>query len=343
MTSKYNPILKIKGIDQSIGLDCSGANINYLSHAHSDHLFNLNGKKVICSEITADLANIEQEKILDYKQFSNLKLYNSGHILGSTQLKLSTEEFGELNYTADFKLRDGLTTKGAQIVECDCLIVDGTYGAYDVKFKEPEQIFLEMKRWAIQNKNCNIVWGAYRIGKAQEIIKFLNEYLNVVPIVSKEISKICQIYKRYGIKLEYIDASEEEARKILNGQFHAVLEFNHLKEEFLYELTKIHRKKTLGALVTGWAEIYKKETNNIKMFGLSDHADFEQILQYCKESNAKEVYVAFGENKKTAKRLKNQNINAKAIEEFKIKKEEKVVSASIGKKQQLKQLTLDLF
>ncbi|MFN3909841.1 MAG: hypothetical protein ACK4J0_01235 [Candidatus Anstonellaceae archaeon] len=290
-----------------------------MSHAHSDHLFSPNGKKIICSDLTAKLARITPDKILQKPAY--VKLYNSGHIFGSTQLKITSSEFGEIVYTGDLKLRDGLTTKAAEIVQTDTLIIDGTYGAYDIKFEEPIEIFEEMKKWSLKNKEFNQIFGGYRIGKAQELIKFLNEYLSVTPIVSKGIASISQIYKENGIKLEYVIAGSDEANEIIKDNFYAVLEYNSLTEELLRKLTEVYGRKTIGALATGWAKIYRKK--NIEMFALSDHLDFNQMIEYCQCSNAKKIFVAFGDNRKTALRLKKQlheNIEIFPIQEIENKK-----------------------
>ncbi|MEM3362081.1 MAG: MBL fold metallo-hydrolase [Candidatus Anstonellaceae archaeon] len=324
--------LKINGTQFTIGLDNSEGDINYLSHAHADHLFSFK-KKVVCSPTTALLAEIKEE-LVEFNFKKEIKLYNAGHIIGSTQIKLTTEEFGEVVYSGDLKLRDGLTTKAAEIVECDTLIIDGTYGAYDIKFREL-QTYQEMKKWAEENKNCNIIWGGYKIGKAQEIIKFLNDYLNISPLVSKEIASVCKIYQKEGIKLDYIELQSQEAKEILKGQFHAVLDFQKVNDRFIENLNRIYKNKTLGALATGWAYLYQKKSNFIKMFGLSDHADFSEILQYCQQSGAKRVFVAFGENTKTVARLKKHNIKAYPIEELK--------SQPQAKKHQSEQLKLNLF
>ncbi|MDE1798351.1 MAG: hypothetical protein KGH63_03015, partial [Candidatus Micrarchaeota archaeon] len=135
-----------------------------------------------------------------------IELHPAGHILGATQLVGQSPAHGRLAYTGDFKLRDGLTVKGAQIVECETLVAECTYGDPAVSFPPAGQVWEDMERWSRQNQDSIQLWGGYATGKAQEIVKFLNDYLGVEPIVSGRLAQVCAAYGAHGVKLRYLEA-----------------------------------------------------------------------------------------------------------------------------------------
>ncbi|MFA5108279.1 MAG: MBL fold metallo-hydrolase RNA specificity domain-containing protein [Candidatus Micrarchaeia archaeon] len=318
------------------GLDVLGGEINYISHAHTDHSYALKAKApIFCSDITSQILGIEyneNEKIKEKtehlesnskKQKSapvripipkNFKFADAGHILGSTQLEAQTDEFGKLVYTGDFKLRDGLTLKSAKVLECDTLICECTYGTPEAKFPKPEEVYENMQKWSKQNSNSIQLWGGYSTGKAQELIKFLNDYTNTTPIVPPQISQICAHYKRNGVKLEWLDSTSSEAQEQMRCAFCAVFPPHQLNKKFAWQIASAHKRTTKVAVATGWTGFRKISAD--ASFPLSDHADFGEIYDYALSSNAKKVFLVHGENTYTAKKLKEKGINAFAIDQI---------------------------
>lgn len=328
---------------KKIGLDVKGGELNYISHSHTDHSYALKDTApIFCSDTTASLLNLEygnsnqnnsqttqkpqiskntsflsssKTKKSTPKRISipkDFQLINAGHILGSTQLITNTQEFGKLLYTGDFKLTDGLTTKGAQIQDCDTLIMECTYGNPQVAFPNPKEVYEQMHKWHKQNKSNIQLWGGYATGKAQELIKFLNKYADQIPIVPPKVAEISQKYTQNGVKLNFISSDTQEAKEIMRDEFTAVFPPHQLTPSFAWQIASAHKKRTKVAIATGWTGL-RRSSADIS-FPLSDHADFSQILKYAKESNAKNVYLAHGKNEHTAKKLIENKINAISIE-----------------------------
>ncbi|MEM2175072.1 MAG: MBL fold metallo-hydrolase [Candidatus Micrarchaeia archaeon] len=274
-------IIKVNSLE--IGIEKNAGDFVYISHAHKDHLVQTK-KPIIASKETIDFIKENKnskdcKQIEQIEQIDGITLFNSGHLLGSTQIEISNGE--KIVYTGDFKLRDGFTTKGAEILECDRLFIDCTYSEPIFSFPEREEIENDVMSWIEKEISLGnrIVLGAYKIGKAQEVIKLLNKN-GIVPVVSDEIEKICKIYEKYGIDLK---------RKKTNGEdFEDFEDF----EVGVFELHKIKEFENFSrAVFTGWAMKYKF---NVKAFPLSDHADFFEVIYYIKESKAKEVYCING-------------------------------------------------
>jgi putative mRNA 3-end processing factor len=260
---------KVIGIEQA-----NDADIVYISHAHSDHITNTK-KEIFSSEKTYKLLKARGLNGNGFvERLENVSLFPSGHILGSTQIRIENKDCITV-YTGDFKLRDGFTTNGGEILECDKLYIDCTFSEPIFIFPEKEEIEAEIIEWIDKEKKSgrNIIIGAYSVGKAQEVIKLLNEN-SIIPVVSEKIDKICSVYDESGIKLNRTIGMNDG----FDEYFVGVVE--------LGEINSFKKENFSLALVTGWAMKYKF---GIKAFPLSDHAGFYEIIKYIKESKAKEV------------------------------------------------------
>src|ERR1700724_4018553 len=103
----------------------------FVSHAHSDHI--APHEEIVLSERTARLLQArmpgtrtehvlpfgEQRRVHDV----DLTLLPAGHIFGSAQLLLATED-EILLYTGEFKLRHGKSAEPAEFRQADILIME---------------------------------------------------------------------------------------------------------------------------------------------------------------------------------------------------------------------------
>lgn len=290
----------LKSNEITIALDNPNGDVSFLSHAHKDHSAGMQKqKKIIASNETLELAELEQSR--NWKPETehgtlNCKLLPAGHILGSRQLLL--EEDGKTTvYTGDISLRENIFGHKAEIPKCDRLIMEATYGSDPIyKFPDHEDVYSQINSFIRSNDSSNIIFGAYEIGKAQEMIKILNERCGVVPVVTKNIESVSLVYERFGIKLDRLAIGSEEAEEVMNKRFVALVPMRHAKRYFAYKLAKAFGKPTLCAAVSGWALTRRYDSD--AAFPLSDHADFHELKQYIEESGAKEIEFFCGDGRK---------------------------------------------
>jgi putative mRNA 3-end processing factor len=297
-----------------ISLDGCGRINCFVSHAHSDHVAALraDGKRILASDETLALAGYRGASTAFSCDGVKLKLLNSGHILGSRQLRaeLDGESFV---YTGDFKLQDSLTTKGAEVEKCDVLLIESTYGSPEMVFPERDFVYSCMARWVKSNldRGAIVVLGGYSIGKAQELIKFANDYLNIAPMVESNIERACGVYGEFGVKLDRIPVKTDEAEGIMEGSFLAITTPNAANREFCGKLENLYRRKVVCAVASGWALRYAYSAD--RAFPLSDHADFNQLVEYVERSSPKRVYCTHGETVRLASELRKRGYNAHAL------------------------------
>ncbi|MBI5051580.1 hypothetical protein HZC08_02360, partial [Candidatus Micrarchaeota archaeon] len=149
----------------TIAFDHAHGDVSFVSHAHSDHLNGLKNKKqkkLILSDETFELAGLFGEKI----SLNSVKTFPAGHILGAQQIRVEEDDQVTV-YTGDICTHNTVITKGAEILPCDRLILDATYGHPDYKFPPYEEVCAEIAKWfkSTLDSGQNAIIGAYELGK----------------------------------------------------------------------------------------------------------------------------------------------------------------------------------
>lgn len=290
-----------------------------ITHAHSDHvnlgketsfLMSNETKKLVETRhgFGFNLNGIPFGKKIQHDGFE-LSLHNSGHILGSSQVLIEGEK--TIAITSDFKLQKSILLNPAKVLKSEILVIESTFGLPSFAFPKRETVYDEMASWIKKSiaQGEFVVLAGYSLGKAQELTAIANKYCNEIPLVHETIFKNNKAYEELGIDL---------------GKF---LELNHnLKESnvlimppslvspnLLQVLEYSLQRKVASAFATGWH--YRSFYD--KIFHLSDHSDFNNLMQYVKESNPKMVLTNHGYAKEFAgfiqRRLK---IPAKPLNEI---------------------------
>jgi Cft2 family RNA processing exonuclease len=276
-----------------------GSTIDFISHAHSDHIAAAkSSRRILASDVTKQLLQtinaIEPQQKIDAPK--SLRLINAGHILGSKQIVINDEKAGRKTvYTGDFQLQKSRSCEMIDIEDADTVIIDSTYYQPDIIFDERNEVEPAIQHWADVKLHDGIVlFGTYALGKAQELVSILNES-GILPIVSKKISRINKVYQGNGVKLDYASAYEgnDDFQTLLRGNFVGIVD-NHLLNSMAVTLSELYNKKVYTAVATGFAKMMKFNTD--VQFPLSDHADFKQCVDYINATGAKKV-LTYGSNR----------------------------------------------
>ncbi|NYZ76735.1 hypothetical protein H0O02_00275 [Candidatus Micrarchaeota archaeon] len=293
--------LPYKGI--TIALDSGNGDFSFISHAHGDHLNGIGRQRnFLASEETYELADLGGE----LKAIEGAKLINAGHILGARQLVLE-QDGSKTVYTGDISLKPNIFGMAAEISQCDRLIMESTYANPEYKFPDNFEVYSSLGKWVTENDSSNIVIGAYEMGKAQEIVRVLNEYCSIAPVVTENAEEVCAVYEKFGIKLDRSVVGSGEAEEIMKKRFVAIVPMRHAKRYFAANLATAFERKTLVAVATGWALRYR--FNADAAFPLSDHADFDDLLYYAGQTGAKDIGFFEGDGSRLITALKSRIIN----------------------------------
>jgi Cft2 family RNA processing exonuclease len=268
--------------------------IAFVSHAHADHT----GRhtSIIASPPTARFIkhrmNIVVSNVLDYGtpmalEDGQLTLHPSGHILGAAQALVEWK--GErLVYSGDFKLKPSRTAEPCEILTCDQLVMECTYGRPHYRFPERSKVeadILTCVQDLLHRGKVPIVL-AYALGRSQEMIQLLTE--NGFRVATENrIYEMTEVYRELGIPFgpfERFDPLDYRDRVLVFPP--------HLSTSPV--LTRIQDRYAIA--VTGWAidnrqkAWYRSDTS----FPLSDHADFEDLIKYVELAQPKKVFLIHG-------------------------------------------------
>jgi len=287
-----------------------------ITHAHSDHA------KVSASKEKTFFMTPETKKLIktrDKKEFNvkeipfkkkffldekEIEFFHSGHILGSSQIQVNS---GEIVLTSDFKLNDSVLFNGAKILEAETLVIESTFGSPEYVFPERKKIYEEIEKWGKQElkENKLLVLGGYSIGKAQELTKISNKFLDETPLVHPTIFEPNKVYEQSGTKLGKFELLNHNFK-----EFNVLIIPPHLLNPDLIKALEISSgRKVSSAVFSGWNGFY-----GTKSFPLSDHADFNQLIKYVKESGAKNVLTHHGFAEQFASSIRRKlGINARPL------------------------------
>lgn len=266
---------------------------SFVSHGHSDHL--RRHEHVLVSEGTALFYKDKFKKgHVVAKSFNEpfsingctVELFPSGHMLGAAQILIEHEE--RIVYTGDFKLARGSTAEQAQIKNCDILIMECTYGNPKYVFPPREEVNENIVRFVetCLNGGTIPVLFAYRLGKAQEVMKLLGNR-NIPVAVSQSVFDSAKLYERAGVTFGPYRLFEggDVRDSVVIGPW-------GMRKQGL--LKGIKSKRT--AALTGWALDggtrfrFGADTS----FPLSDHADFNGLFEYVRRVQPRTVYTVHG-------------------------------------------------
>jgi len=282
--------------------------VSFVSHAHLDHVPKAVYRLPYATEETRELIKVRDPtfnaKVVDintrYEEDDfSFELMCANHILGSAQIYLEVDDV-KILYTGDFKVTPNKTTKRLKMPDkVDYLIIESTYGKPEYVFPDEEDVISDFLSW-IDKKifiGKKVAIGVYPLGKAQEIIKILNEH-GIEPKASALVEKYNDVYRKFGVRLKTANDSEVIVKS-------------------MHEVLNRPLNGHANAVVTGWA--LTENFGDVVGFPLSDHADFNQLLEYVARLNPKTVYVTHGFVEEFTEEIKKRlGINAIALKELKL-------------------------
>ncbi len=311
----------VNGYNISLDRKEQGADIDFISHAHTDHTAAArNNKNILASGQTIDLIRRVYGKNINKYDLSKhgwLKLLNAGHMLGSKQILMDDYGTGSrIVYTGDYQMQESMASERIEIEKADIAILDSTYPTPDVIFDERAVVEQGIRKWTTtMQKHGIVLFGAYAMGKAQELIAILND-AGITPVVSKKINEVSAIYNAHGVKLDYVSAYKEQSdhEEVLKDNFVGIVE-NHNLGTLPYMLTSAYGKRVFTAVATGFAKEFVFPTD--AQFPLSDHADFWQATEYIEAVDPAMIYTYGKSSYVFAENLKKLGYNALPFDHMK--------------------------
>ncbi|MDF1815703.1 MAG: ATP-dependent DNA ligase [Verrucomicrobiales bacterium] len=289
----------------------------FVSHAHADHF--ASHKRILCSRGTHELIKSRfgerdtEFAVLDFGETFEenglrFTLFPAGHIAGSAQILIEDPATGDtLLYTGDFKTRPSLTSENIEIRKAKTLIMETTFGLPQFIFPPAEETIgrlTDFVQLTLDDGLIPIVQG-YSLGKAQELIAALHERLPEAQFqVHSTVQEMNATVRSLGFSLP--DCETFEPGKSAKGAILVV-------PPVVNKSTAIRNlKNSRSAVATGWAinSSAKFRFQVDEAFPLSDHAGYDELLDFVGKVDPQVVYTLHGYASEFATDLRNRGREA---------------------------------
>ena len=287
-----------------------------ITHSHSDHARRGSSGYLTCTKnipiLRHRIGNAIDVNGLDYGDSVSINgviisFHPAGHIPGSSQVRL--EYKGEVCVVSgDYKLEyDGLTEE-YEPVRCHTFVTESTFALPVFKWDPQNEIADSIKKWWRRNKlKGNVcVIGAYSLGKAQRLLKLLHSHDERV-LVHSSIQQINHVLRLAGYDIPETETYKQSMKRDeLEGAMIIVPPASLGAESF----TKLEPFE--NAFASGWMAVRgsRRWQSFDAGFGMSDHADWNDLNEAVLMSGAEKVFVTHGFTEVFARWLREKNIDA---------------------------------
>ena len=293
----------------------------FVSHAHADHM--KRHGRVFCSPATADMMRVRGATKSQFHHLAwgepmswgraQVSLHPAGHVLGSAQMLVEADGV-RLLYSGDFKLKTGLSCEPIEVPRADILVMETTFGLPRYRFDDSRVVVERIANWCRQTLNDGEtpVLFCYSLGKGQEVLAGLRDADLPVTLHLKH-AQIAEVYASHGV--EFPDYKRHEQFEDVEGVLLCASQC--VRGRWWHDLTRRQRVKT--AYVSGWAlHSHPARFGTDAAFALSDHADYEDLHGYVRQSGARQIWTTHGYATEFAAELRALGLDAAPLAEAKI-------------------------
>lgn len=294
------------------------ANKAVITHAHSDHA-RWGSQHYLCHSFSKPLLQLRLGEHLYqtvewnepvYLHGVKVSLHPAGHIIGSSQVRV--EKNSEVwVISGDYKCEDDGLSGAFEVLPCDVFVTESTFGLPIYRWKPQQEIFTEIQNWILANKADGkvSVLMAYSLGKAQRLLTSIAE--TGLPIFLHGAV--------YNVHMALVNAGWHLP---VVQRVNPALPKEHYRGGVVIApgsadgtpWMKRFAPYAVG-ICSGWMQVRgnTRRRNADAGFALSDHADWNGLLQAVKDTGASKVYVTHGFQAAFSRYLNELGIEAAEI------------------------------
>lgn len=289
----------------------STGDVNIVSHAHFDHLHQ-SDSQIVCSDLTARLAEARTSEKIDRHENHNVELIPSGHILGSSAALFGSKK--KYLYTGDVSMRDTAYLEGFNPPSADVLVVESTYGIPAYTFPDQGEIENRIRDFVEDNRDQPLYLFGYSLGKAQKIQKIIEEITERPVLAHGAVKKMNDAVEKASEMSFEAEAYGENKKKLKEENAILIAPSRSSQAEWMEK--NIEKFGGLKVGFSGWAaqESFRYRGGYDETFVLSDHCDFDELVDLVQSVDPEKVYTQHGFDEELASHLKRElGYNARAL------------------------------
>jgi Cft2 family RNA processing exonuclease len=237
-----------------------------------------------------------------------VELLPSGSMLGSSQISVDFDG-KNLVYTGDLRLRPSETSDRVVTKHCDILVIKCTYGLPNYIFPSTEEVVGSIKDFidgTFSSGQAPVIL-ANHLGSAPDLVKVLGRDGYSLSL-HKSIFDVIKIHEEFGI--DFLNYERFAPTKLENKVLMLPLSARDSED-----LEAIEDKRV--GVVAGWAldrVSVKSAFGADEAFPLTNHAGFDELVDFVEIVKPKEIYVVNGFSVEFSMSLKRRGFNAKPLE-----------------------------
>ncbi|MEO8860585.1 MAG: ligase-associated DNA damage response exonuclease [Ginsengibacter sp.] len=288
-----------------------------ITHGHSDHAY-YGHKYYLCHIYTKPILQLRlgennyqtigwNESI--YINGVKISLHPAGHIIGSSQVRIEIDNEVWV-VSSDYKTEnDGISGK-FEPIKCNTFITESTFGLPIYKWKPQQEIYDNVITWINKNKENGktSVLLAYSLGKAQRILQAIKETTQTI-FAHGAVFNMQKMLIENGWDLTPVERiTPETPKELLKG----TVVIAPPSADGTPWMKKFNPHAV--GVCSGWMQVRgnARRRNVDAGFALSDHADWDGLLQAVKATGAERVFVTHGFQSAFSRYLNEENISLAA-------------------------------
>jgi putative mRNA 3-end processing factor len=267
--------------------------VNVLSHAHGDHLYDGPPPELVCSPLTADLAAARRRDHLrpEAAAHPRVTLLEAGHVPGS-RAALVEDDGSSVLYTGDVSTRDRFYLEGFDPVPADVLVVESTYGSPEYELPPQEEVEAAFVDFLDDTMDAPVVAFGYALGRAQELQLLGMRSDRETIYVTEAIDRINCVVEAgtdaaFDAELYDRDVTVEPGDLLILPSQTSTLSF---VDDIVDESGAVR----VGASGWGADSSFKYRGGFDETFAISDHCGFTELLDLVEAVDPEQVYTTHG-------------------------------------------------
>jgi putative mRNA 3-end processing factor len=291
-----------------------------ITHGHADHARSGHGSVLATPDTIAIMKTRYGEDCarrfepLDFGVPLNvddvtITLFPAGHILGSAQVLV--EQAGQrVVVTGDYKRLAERTAQPYELVKCDLLVTEATFGLPVFQHPPPQTEIARLLKSVRDNPERSHLVGSYALGKAQRVIALLRDAGYDAPIyLHGAMLKLCALYEELGVPLGDLRPALDVPKAELAGQI-VIAPPSAIRDRWSRRFPD-----PVVCQASGWMSVKQRARQALVELPLviSDHCDWGELQQTVRETEAETVWVTHGREDALVYWCQSQGLNAEPL------------------------------
>ncbi len=293
-----------------------------ITHGHADHA-RAGHRQVWATQQTLDIMAIRYGADHCHKAHAakwretfevngvTVGFWPAGHVLGSAQILVDHNDI-RIVASGDYKRRADPSCQPFEPVPCDVFITEATFALPVFRHPDTAGEIEKLLASVEQFPERSHMVGVYALGKAQRVIRHIREAGYDKPLhIHGSLQKLCDYYQSQGYDLgELLPATLDKGKK---GDFAGGIVLG--PPSAITDKWACRFPDPITCFASGWMQVRQRaKQRGVELpLVLSDHCDWDELLDTILELSPKEVWVTHGRDDALVRWCDLNGITAKPL------------------------------